>query len=82
LDEIDLARRHERAVRLESIQAWKLDVKNPAASLTYEDGNDNKAIPFTDFPEPGSCRTDRRLVCCGPVLRPSRHGRGKLAPHW
>jgi hypothetical protein len=57
LDEIALAQRYESAVREEAFQVWKLDVKNSVAMLTCEDGNDRivhtKAIPFTDFPEPG-----------------------------
>jgi hypothetical protein len=57
LDEIALAQRYESAVRAEAFQVWRLDVKDSAARLTCEDGNDRivhiKAIPFSDFPEPG-----------------------------
>jgi hypothetical protein len=57
LDEIALAQCYESTVRAEEFQVWKLDVKDSAATLTCEDGNENvvytKAIPFTDFPEPG-----------------------------
>ncbi|MBR1179955.1 hypothetical protein JQ617_38725 [Bradyrhizobium sp. KB893862 SZCCT0404] len=57
LDYIAIAQRIETAVRAEAFQVWKLDVKNSAATLTCEDGNDrvvhSKAISFTDFPEPG-----------------------------
>jgi len=44
-------------VRAEAFQVWRLDVKGAAATLTCEDGNYGtvytKAVPFTDFPEPG-----------------------------
>jgi hypothetical protein len=44
-------------VRPTAFQVWRLNVKGTAATLTCEDGNDRavqtKAIPFTDFPEPG-----------------------------
>jgi hypothetical protein len=57
LDYIALAQRSQTAVREEAFQVWKLDVKDFAATLICEDGNDcivhTKAIPFTDFPEPG-----------------------------
>lgn len=57
LDEIALAQRPESTVRAEAFQVWKLDVKDSAATLTCEDGNDRivntKGIPFTDFPSPG-----------------------------
>jgi hypothetical protein len=57
LDEIALAQRYESAVRAEAFQVWRLEVKGSAATLMCEDGNDctvhSKAIPFTDFPEPG-----------------------------
>jgi hypothetical protein len=57
LDYIALAQRSEITVREEAFQVWKLDVKDSVATLTCEDGNDRivhtKAVPFTDFPEPG-----------------------------
>jgi hypothetical protein len=57
LDEIALAQRLESAVRAEAFQVWRLDVKDSAATLICENGNEHivhtKAIPFTDFPEPG-----------------------------
>jgi hypothetical protein len=57
LDEIVLAQRYESAVRAEAFQVWTLHVNDSAATLTCEDGNNRivhtKAIPFTDFPEPG-----------------------------
>ncbi|WP_409977684.1 DUF6876 family protein [Bradyrhizobium sp. SZCCHNS2005] len=56
-DEIALAQRHECAVRAEAFQVWRLEVERSAATLICEDGNDcvvhSKAIPLTDFPEPG-----------------------------
>ena len=57
LDEIALAQQYENALHAEAFQVWRLDVKEAAATLICEDGNDcivhTKAIPFTDFPEPG-----------------------------
>jgi len=73
LDEIALAQRHESAVRAEAFQVWRLDVKESAATLTCEDGNDRivhtEVISFTDFPEPGIT-----MWCInGTILLPSEY---------
>jgi len=57
LDEIALAQKSVAAVKSEEFQVWKLTVKDNAATLACEDGNDRalfaKRIAFTDFPGEG-----------------------------
>ena len=55
LDEIALAQ-HNKKIKAEEFQVWKLAVNDHKAVLTCEDGNDNvvmrKRIEYTDFPLP------------------------------
>lgn len=58
LDEIAIAQRHDKSVRGQPFQVWKLDVRpDNSATLRVEDGNDNllllRDIEFTDFPLDG-----------------------------
>ena len=56
LDEIALAQKFNRAVKVEPFQVWKLVVSANQGILTCDDGNDKvvltKQIEFTDFPLP------------------------------
>lgn len=58
LDEIALAERYVKSVRIAEFQVWKLAVRSDsAATLSCEDGNGNlvysKEIEYTDFPSEG-----------------------------
>ena len=75
LDEIALANKFERAVRLEEFQVWTLtrNADDHGALLTCGDGNGStvysKAIKFTDFPLPTVT-----LWCeAGTIYLPSEH---------
>jgi hypothetical protein len=57
VDEIAIGAKGERRLAGQEFQVWKLAVANDRGVLTAEDGNGRKlfekAIAFTDFPEPG-----------------------------
>jgi hypothetical protein len=75
IDEIAIAQVHDRVVKAEAFQVWKLavDEEGSGATLSVEDGNDHlvtqKRIEYTDFPRPGIT-----LWCIdGTVLLPSEY---------
>jgi len=73
LDEIAIGQM-EPTIRATEFQVWKLQVSDHnTATLTVEDGNDNKVsekvIEFTDFPAPGIT-----LWCTGnTIMLPSEY---------
>ena len=57
IDEIALAQKDNEILNEESFQTWILTINKNSGLLRCEDGNQRrlleKAIPYTDFPEPG-----------------------------
>ncbi len=73
IDEVAFAQRYEAGVAAEAFQLWSLSVTGNTARLVCDDGNGNvllqKAIDFTDFPEPGI----KFYYTAGVLLLPSEY---------